>query len=184
MTKCHNTDRCHIALASTIAFLLVMSLAAGSDIATRRIPNWLVLGGTVCALGLRGVQGIPLFWDGLTGWGLGFAVTLPFFALRALGGGDAKLIMTVGAFMGASELIGALLVIAIVGGIIGLLYSARRGMVLPTVLHAWDMLRGWLTPGGRRDAAPPEGGQALTIPYGLAIAIGAVVWWFWGGKLA
>jgi prepilin peptidase CpaA len=160
-----------------------MGTAAGLDVATRRIPNWLVLGGTVAALSLRGAQGFPPFWDGLAGFGLGFAVTLPLFALRALGGGDAKLIMTAGAFLGASELWGALLVIAIVGGIIGLLYSARRGMALPVVLHAWTMLKDWLIPGRRHLAEPLESGRVLTIPYGLAIAIGAIVWWFWGGKL-
>jgi prepilin peptidase CpaA len=170
-------------LVTTIGFLLVMGTAAGYDLATRRIPNWLVLGGTLLALTLRGLQGFDLFWDGLWGCGLAFAITLPLFALGALGGGDAKLIMTVGAFMGASDLVGALLVIAVVGGIIALLYSASRGVALPVILHSWEMLKSWFTLGrqGRLRAGESAGG--LTIPYGLAIAIGAILWWFWGDAL-
>jgi prepilin peptidase CpaA len=172
-----------IAWVTTVAFLLVMGTAAGFDLTTRRIPNWLVLSGTLLALSLRGVEAFDLFWDGLVGWGLAFGITLPLFALGALGGGDAKLIMAVGAFMGASELVGALLVIAIVGGIIALLYSASKGMTLPVILHAWALLRNWLTLGRRREPVAFESAGALTIPYGVAIAVGATVWWFWGGSL-
>jgi prepilin peptidase CpaA len=174
---------CKIVLVTTIGFLLVMGTAAGYDLATRRIPNWLVLGGTVLALTLRGLERFDLFWDGLWGCGLAFAITLPFFALGALGGGDAKLIMTVGAFMGASDLVGALLVIAVVGGIIAVLYSAWRGVTLPVILNSWAMLKSWLTVGWRGNRPTVESAGGMTIPYGLAIAVGAVLWWFWGGSL-
>jgi prepilin peptidase CpaA len=170
-------------LVTSVFFVAMLVLAAALDLATRRIPNWLVFGGGACALALRAGAGVGSVWEGLLGVSLAFGLTLPLFAVGALGGGDAKLLMAVGAFMGPGRLVGALLVIAIVGGIIALLFSAGRGVLLPALLNARAMLGSWLRLGRRGADASTPAPSAATIPYGLAIAIGAVVWWFWGGPL-
>ena len=71
--------------------------AAVSDLQSRTIPNWLVLSGIVLGFGINGY----LFgWGGLLRSAMGFAlaavVYLPMFALRAMGGGDVKLMAAVG----------------------------------------------------------------------------------------
>ncbi len=168
---------------TAVALVVVVTVAAACDVRSRRIPNWWVLLGTLLALLLRGTDGMTALFDGLLGLGMAFAVTLPFFALGALGGGDAKLLMTVGAFMGPGKLVGALLVIAVLGGIIALLEGLRRGVALKLLVGATDLLRLWTVrgrPHAPRSLASPD---AIAVPYGLAIATGSIIWWFWGGAL-
>ena len=74
--------------------------------------------------------------------------------------------------------------IALVGGVMGGLDAYRRGVLVPVILNCLDLIKHWATFGhrGRRVALASPG--AITIPYGVAIAIGAVMWWFWGAWTA
>src|SRR5690349_11787497 len=107
------------------AFLLA---AAYTDIRSRRIPNALTLAGIGVAIALRLSGGLGPGVDGVIGVVLAFVLCLPFFVLGVLGGGDAKLLMAVGAFMGPRDLLMAMLIIASVGGIIGAVDAMRRGI--------------------------------------------------------
>ena len=66
------------------ALLLLVSIAAVNDLATRRIPNRLLLAGLGCALGLHLVSADPLhgLLSALGGMAAGMAVFLPFYLLR------------------------------------------------------------------------------------------------------
>jgi prepilin peptidase CpaA len=103
---------------------------------------------------------------------------LPFFVLGVLGGGDAKLLMAAGAFLGPRELLPALLLVASIGGIIGALDAARRGILLPVLYNCGDILKNWATLGRRGSNRSLATADALAIPYGVAIALGVLVWWF------
>ena len=87
---------------SEIALAALVIVAAVYDIRFRRIPNWLVITGFGLGLALN-VFSVRL--EGLTltllGAGLAFAIYLPFFALHAMGAGDVKLMIAIGAFVGA-----------------------------------------------------------------------------------
>ena len=168
---------------TTAAFLALLCLAGWSDIRTRRIPNLLTLSGLVVGLLLRAVDGYTPLAHGLAGAGLALLIALPFFAGGALGGGDTKLLVAVGAFMGEGRLVGALLLIAVLGGVIAVVESIRRGVILPVVMNSVDILKRWATlgrAGAPRSLATPG---AVSIPYGVAIALGAAIWWFWGGNV-
>src|SRR5262249_10220156 len=146
----------------------------------RRIPNWLTASGLAAALLLRLVMGRESLVGGLSGAGLAALVSIPFFAIGALGGGDGKLLIAIGGFMGPSRMVGALLIIALVGGALALLDAYRRGILLMVWLNVVELFKHWLTFGrkGKRIGLASPG--AVTIPYGVAIATGSLAWWFWG----
>jgi prepilin peptidase CpaA len=86
-----------------------MVMAAALDLKFRRIPNVLTVAGVVAGLVLRAFGGGSAVIAGCEGVGLGLLLTVPFFFLGALGGGDVKLVAAVGAFLGPKDLSGAAL---------------------------------------------------------------------------
>ena len=79
-----------VALLTTVAFVATVGAAGILDLRTRRIPNRLTVGSLLLALVLRAVGGLDSLSEGLMGAGLGLAVGLALFAVRALGGGDGS----------------------------------------------------------------------------------------------
>jgi len=167
----------------SVALVGLAAAAAWTDWRTRRIPNGLTLGILLSGLGLRAVGGLGLLAEGLLGAGLGLALAVVLFGIGALGGGDGKLLIGVGAFLGHERYVGALLLIAVLGGLLGVAEAVRRGVILPAALNAAGMVRRWLTLGRSGQTRTVDTPGAVTVPYGLAIAGGSVVWWFWGGPL-
>ena len=168
-------------LTSTVAFVAVMVAAGFMDLRSRRIPNWLTFGGLGAALVLRAFAGSDPLLDGLAGAGLGFLTGLLLFALRALGGGDGKLLITTGAFFGLKPFVGALLAIGILGGLLGIAEAIRRGVILPSLYNAGNMIKRGVTLGrAGRETQTLESPGAVKVPYGVAIAAGAILWWFLG----
>jgi prepilin peptidase CpaA len=129
------------------ALAIALLIAAFTDIRRRQIDNWL---NAAIALGA------PLFWwaTGLSVWpgmvmqlGLAvvtFAILAGLFAIRAMGGGDVKLLTALALWLPVMAFVRLLLVMAIAGG------------VLTVALGMWHIMR--RHPG------------RLKIPYGVAIA--------------
>ena len=113
--------------APSIAVLGLGALAAAIDATTRRIPNALTFGasgrrrGVRCSHGRR--QGLG--WS-VAGWIVGLLVFLPLFALRAMGGGDVKLLAAFGAWLGPALVCWVAVYGAIAGGLLALLLVLRR----------------------------------------------------------
>ena len=174
-------------LLSSIALCATALAAALHDVRTRRIPNGVALAGTAAALALRLAGGLDPFLAGLLGALLGLALGLVLFGLGIFGGGDGKFLMAVGAFLGPKAFGASLLVIALIGGVLGLVQAIRNGAVRrilsrtgSTLLHLGTLGRmGW------RPQMPARGvgDAALTVPYGVAIALGALITWFLGVTL-
>jgi len=135
------------------------SVAALIDVWSRRIPNWLTFGtfaGGICMNAwLHGFGGAS---NALAGAALGLALLLPFYAIRAIGAGDVKLLAAVGALLGPQALVWVGLYGALVGGGMAAVMLMRRGVLSRTF---GDMLRGTL---------PARSGA--TAPYGVSIASG------------
>ena len=148
------------------------------DIRARRVPNALTLGGTALALLSQWVLGRQALLDGLLGGGVALATGFLLYALRAWGAGDGKLLMMTGAFLGFHDLPGALLVMALMGGIMATVQAGRRGVLVPVLLNLRGILTGF---GGGRGSPRIAIEEALNLPYGVAISAGAVLWWFAGG---
>ena len=145
---------------ASAALATLLSLGVWFDLRCRRIPNVLTVAGLAVALLLRGVLGVSALEDGVEGAGFALLLSLPPFTLGMLGGGDVKLLAAVGGFMGPVRLIGAFLMIALVGGAL-VKYLA------------------WFGRFGYRPTLESQG--AMTVPYGLAIGVGSLVWWFAAG---
>jgi prepilin peptidase CpaA len=145
--------------ASAIA-TAAASLAAVVDVRSRRIPNWLtvglVVGGVLLSVWRNGPAGV---WMPLAGATLGLAILLPFYALRAIGAGDVKLLAGLGAVLGPQLLVSLAMYAALAGGVISVILLASSGRL-------WSVLREIFV-----EHRPPTRG-GLTAPYGVAIASG------------
>lgn len=159
-------------------FLFAMVIAAAvSDIASRRIPNALVLPGLVVALMLQMFVPDAGGWKtfilgGMTGLGL----FLPFYLLRGMGAGDVKLMATVGAFVGPLLALKIALLTFLLGGVWALAVIVVRGnfgfamnnlfLIVSPILNRIGLL-------------PPGAGSMRMrsighLPYGVAIALGTI----------
>lgn len=166
----------------TAAFTSVMLIAGVLDLRSRRIPNALTVTSAAMALALRAPLGWEAVADGALGIGLALLLTVPLFFLNALGGGDVKLLAAVGAFLGPVQLVGACLLIGLLGGILALVEALRRGALRVVLLNVAYMIGRWFSP-GRRELTPTLTAPAeMTIPYGVPIAVGSLIWWYWGGS--
>ena len=127
--------------------LCLVGLAACCDIASRRIPNFLVVSGLAAALWLHPVLGGPLasLRVGLAGALAGGAIFLPLYLLRGMAAGDVKLMAMAGAFLGPATAVLAAMLSCIAGGALALLMLA---------------------------ASRCTGRPVTEMPYGVAIALG------------
>jgi prepilin peptidase CpaA len=140
--------------------LAAASVAALIDVWSRRIPNWLTFGtlvlGVVINVWLHGFSGAV---TAIAGAGLGAALLLPFYFMRAIGAGDVKLLAALGALLGPAALLSVAVYGALVGGAMSMVILFARGRLLLGVGEALVSRR-----------FPALSGA--TAPYGVAIAGG------------
>lgn len=142
------------------------------DLTSNKIPNWLTLPFILLALVYHGLMGEGLAFS-LTGLVYAFILLFPLFFFRLLAGGDVKLALGIGAFLGWEMFLESLLY----GLIIGL------PMVLIFAFHkvGWEgfkqsFMRYGFILGSKKYLAPVEGEMAaLKVPYGPALALGAML---------
>lgn len=160
---------------SQLVLIVLLALAVAWDFRTRRIPNPLTITGCAVGLALRATQGWDPLVAGVLGLLLGLAVSVPMVMAGGLGGGDAKLLAAVGAFLGVGPMLPAILVMGIVGGVMAVVFAVWKGEAYDTLSRTW-MLAGRLvgiTPRATSYRTIATTG-ALTIPYAIPIAAGAV----------
>jgi len=159
-------------------FVALMCAAMWSDARTRRLPNRLMVAAVLAGLATRLTLGPGAALIGAEGILLGAALCIPLFALGAIGGGDVKLVAAAGAFLGPGELLWALLLAASLGLLLVLEEIVRRQVVLPVLFRSKDLLVYLVTLGRKGERPLPGASAAITVPYGVAIAAGALVAWF------
>jgi prepilin peptidase CpaA len=161
--------------ALIIGLLIAVLIGAWIDVRRRRIPNTLTAAAAVSALVVRGAMGFDPLLMGFVGAGLALLVMLPLFAMGGVGGGDAKLMIAVGAFTGPGGFVVAALATAIAGGIIAIAYSVRRGVVIPMLLNLGAMFKFAVSFGKAGGLSSYQDPGAVTVPYGVAIAAGSLI---------
>ena len=156
--------------------LAVATAAAVMDVQQHRIPNWLTYPVMLAGVLLRSYY---FGWNGLLtalgGCLLVGAIVFLFFAVRAMGAGDLKLLAALGSLAGPRYAISILLASAIVGGVLALVYTAMRGRTRETLTNVGSVMKfhAW----GGLQAHPEinlDNPAALRMPYGLAIAAGTL----------
>ena len=167
----------HIKLALLVALVAV---AAGFDLKSRRIPNWLVLVGLASSFIVQILFNSSGSFSGFKAWGLGllvgFGLFLPLYLLRAMGAGDVKLMAMVGAFLGPVSALGAVLTTLVVGGVLAIAVALWRGVLRHTLSNVHFVLSQSMLktlPGGVQLEAPPY--SAGSLPYAVAIAAGTLI---------
>jgi prepilin peptidase CpaA len=128
-------------------------------LAKYRIPNALSIG--VAASFALATPALPLslILSHATAGAVVLVVAAICFAFRLMGGGDAKLIAAAALWMGWQDLAPFLLLMAVVGGALGLLLLVARRVVPAPPQDRW-----W----------SPLLARHAGIPYGVAIAAAAI----------
>jgi prepilin peptidase CpaA len=172
-----------ISTLSIVALVSALGVAAWTDVRSRRIPNALTVTLFAAALLLRALSGGGMLVEGLLGAGLALLVVLPLFAVRGVGGGDAKLLIAAGAVLGPAGFLYALLFTAVAGGALALYAAVRGGALLPVLFNTGDLIKYWLSFGRRGQRSSLATPGILSVPYGVAIGLGCVAALFVRGGL-
>lgn len=131
--------------------VLMVLAAAVWDLRTRTIPNGLNAAIALLAIPFWWASGMKLWPDVVIQLGLGLALLGAFaaaFAMGAMGGGDVKLIGALGLWLPLNAVMALLIIMSLAGGVLTIVMLVRHRL------------------------AKHE--HPLEIPYGVAIAVGAV----------
>lgn len=171
-----------------LPLVLLVLAAAWSDVKHQRIPNALVASGAVLAMALHtwlpAGEGFASQLPGglgllasLEGLGICLALLFPCFALGIMGAGDVKLIAMVGAFLGPQQIWGALLCVALSGGLLSLVIALRKGLTGVVMRNVVSVLGGGVLPATVVPGGPSSriNGNNL-MPYAVPIAAGTVAY--------
>lgn len=178
--------------------IVAMIVCAVIDGWKLKVPNKLtfpiILSGWL--LGLlhdAGILGEP-FQGGigasLAGTALGFFLLFPIYAVGGMGGGDVKMQMGfgawIGAFYGTGEGLWVVLysfcIAVLIGGVIAVVMMACRGDLGTNWGNTRAILRDWLTSGSiakMADRASQRKSRMHLLPYGIPLCLGSVGYLIW-----
>ncbi|MGH8550461.1 MAG: prepilin peptidase [Methylococcales bacterium] len=145
-------------------------VCGGFDVCRRRLPNLLTLGGAAAALAMLVATGygwLETSWSSCTGAAIAAALlTLPAYAVRRLGAGDVKLLVSMG-------LLGGLQALSITYVCAGLLVGFIT--VLWIQAYRWEFWFAYrFAQIGIMDFSIPEP-KGRSLPFGFALAIGFLI---------
>ncbi|MFL5239501.1 MAG: prepilin peptidase [Rhizomicrobium sp.] len=144
-------------------FVLLLALAAGWDLASYTIPNFIsaILLVAFALMAVTAGNDAASYESHALAALLALAAGFPLFALGYIGGGDAKLFAAVAAWFGMHDLMSYILISSLFGGALTVLLLMARQWPLPAALAS----RSWI-----QKLHEPRGG----IPYGIALAAGGI----------
>ena len=157
--------------------LAVLAVATATDLRSRRIPNWLVLpflgAGIVVSTCLHGWHGLG---QSLGGVALATVAFGALFCMGGMGAGDVKLMAAIGAWLGVAQIVTAMVLTGLAGGLIALCWAIGGGFIGELLAGSGNLIFGWK----RRGLAPDpdltlSSPRARAMPYAPVIAIGTLI---------
>lgn len=159
-----------------VVLVVILGVASFHDVRERRIPNRLTYPAMVLVLVWHAILGGPHgFALSLGGLGAGLGLMLIPFLMGVMGAGDVKLMATVGAFVGPTEVLIAFLATSLAGGVYALAVFSLHMTLFKRVATSIKDSMGLMAVTGRWIYSPQDTEGALPkLAYGLAISVGAV----------
>jgi len=142
------------------------------DWRTRKIPNWLTVGGLLVGFSLSAALRWPGWRASLEGTGVCLGVLLPFVFLRALGAGDWKLMGALGAILGLQRVIVVLMGTVLIAGLMSLVEVIRQRKVHETLYNIWVIFVAYSTFHiNNARAITLDNPGLLKVPFGVAAGL-------------
>ena len=166
-------------LALSLGVVLLSAMI--TDLRSQKIPNYLTYPTILLAFFYHTVtMGYAGFFFSLKGFGLGMGALMVFHFLGAMGAGDVKLMGAIGAVLGSSATLYALLCTALVGGIYALIFLTLNTEYLKSLMRRFALMAKTLVSTGHVAYVPAaDTEEKIKLCYGVAIAVGTlgfVVW--------
>lgn len=152
----------------TAALAALVTLAGVWDWRARRIPNWLTVAGLLAGVALNSPG------SAAKGFGIALLVYVPLYALRAVGGGDLKLMAAMGALVGPEVWLVLFVLQAVLGGVAALVLVIAKGRLRQTFSNIGHILRSAPraeAPYERRPELDIADEGAITMPRGTVIMV-------------
>jgi prepilin peptidase CpaA len=162
-----------LGLLAGAVFSVMLLLAAVEDVRSRRIPNVLIAPLAVLGLIYSGLMPASFLGAlrGIEGLMVGLICWLPFYVFGWLGAGDVKMFAAAGAWLGPMRAIEGTFIAALLGAVVALLWMLRtRG-----VKNSFETLGIATTLPGVLTDSPGSNTKARSVPYGVAMAAGALL---------
>src|SRR5918998_3166554 len=145
------------------------------DVRYRRIPNAFVLATLASGLIVNTIYGgFRGALVSLAGCVIAFILMFILHVFGAMGAGDVKLFAAIGSVIGAQLVLPTFVVVVLTGGVLALVSILRSGVFATTMHRVLQILVG-LLPGWQMPKFSVPADRRLTIPYGAAITIGAII---------
>ena len=145
------------------------------DVRYRRIPNAFVLATLISGLTLNvTIDGLQGGLYSIGGCVLAFILMFMLHVFGAMGAGDVKLFAAIGSVLGAQLVLPTFVVVVLTGGVLALVSVLRSGVFASTMHRVLQILVG-LLPGWQMPKFSVPADRRLTIPYGVAITVGAII---------
>lgn len=150
---------------------VMLAIAVYVELKERRIPNWLTLSGMSLGLLIAYLHGSLALFSSIGGLVIGFGFLFIFYVFGGVGGGDVKLMGAAGALMGSALIKPALVYTAFIGAFLAVMMVIWRKDFWRRIAVGFKRMAFWR----KENAAELEPPPPITVPYGMAIALGCLL---------
>jgi prepilin peptidase CpaA len=164
-----------IFLATMLTLVVVLALTCYTELKDNLIPNKITYTGMVLGLVYGFLPGGIDLQSSAVGLTLGFGTLFIFYIFGGMGGGDVKLMGTVGALLGVQHIVAVLIYTSLIGAVMAIFYLTWNKKLLEGLARSMRLLISRRKKNKPTDETDPEHADLGGIPYGLAIATGTLV---------
>jgi len=170
-----------------IVFVLIHVAIAIYDFSFYRIPN-VLLGGLLVLYALYApiYLGSEKILSALIVFAIVLVISFGLFAIKYIGGGDAKYISVASLWAGGAGVVKFIFLVALIGGVLGLAYLLLRDHLARLSDKVWVQIQKgetrypflqylWIGSGIGAEEGKREAISSRMLPYGVAIATGAII---------